>query len=174
MPLIPLHVMIKDKRILCRILICSIEKSIIIGKEKKNQDEIARWSWLRMSVICPNWFMAIFIYNFIFKSGLILSVKDAGTLDDGKGVVCLDFLLTLIHKLVFLSLVLNKMPNQLHTSIYLYQYNTDIEEREIPALETIMHSRFKSELYGWLSEWFWRNYINTLILTLNICNNYED
>ena len=31
--------------------------------------------------------MAIFIYNFIFKSGLILSVKDTGTLDDEKEVV---------------------------------------------------------------------------------------
>ena len=37
--------------------------------------------------------MAIFIYNFVFKSGLILSVKDTGNLDKGKEVVCLDFLL---------------------------------------------------------------------------------
>lgn len=66
----------------------------ILGKEKRrNEDGITRWSWLCMSVICPNRFMAIFIYNFIFKSGLILSVKDTGTLDDEKEVVCLDFLL---------------------------------------------------------------------------------
>lgn len=45
------------------------------------------------------------------------------------------------------------MPNQLCTSIYLYDSNTDIEEGEIATLEGIIHTRLNLNCAaGYLSD----------------------